>query len=67
MSKQKAEVVSVRILPNTEQAPREARRRGGALRSRGRPAQRAEAHRLRHLGTTCGRAQRHVPGPAVLR
>src|SRR5688572_5664548 len=50
-----------------EQSPREARRRGSGLRSRRRPVEWAQAHRLRCLGTACGRAQRHVPGPAVLR
>ena len=68
MSKQKTELMSVRILPNTTGNPRgEARRRGSGLRSRCRPVHRPQAHRLRHLGTTCGRAQRHVPGPTVLR
>ena len=64
MSKQKEQVMSADPSEHYEQSPREARRRGSGLRSRRRPAERAQAHRLRRLGTACGRAQRHVPGPA---
>src|SRR5712691_13249467 len=48
-------------------ARREACRCGSGLRSRCRSAQRTEAARLLHLGTSRWREKRDVPRPAVLR
>ena len=63
MSNQNAEVVSVRIIPNTKGSPRGSSRTRSDLRSRIWSAQRTEAHRLLGLGTP-QRQGRNVTFPA---
>ena len=68
MSKQKGELMSVKIIPNEQASP--AGKLADAevvFEAEAGPLQRIEADRLRRVGTSRWREERDVSGPAVLR